>query len=107
MVLLQEIRLKELIRFKLLTCYTLEEQAGTLVLKTNSPVFPKTQFKEVMIAIGQLVVRDRFHKIILDENLVALLDDSCLEWYHSVWKELMVYNDLEIHCFVIPDNKRW
>lgn len=103
MILLQQTQPKELIRFKLVTCYSIEGHPGTLLLQANTSVIPKTQFKEVLIAIGQHVVKNDFHKIILDENLVTSLSPYCLEWYHSVWKELMVYHGLKTHCFIVPE----
>jgi hypothetical protein len=105
MVTLQQIPVTQIVKFKLITCYTVEGQPKTLVLRANSSVIPKTQFQEALIAVGQLIVKDKFHKIILDADIVARLEFTSFEWYHSVWKELMNYHGVNTHCFVVPKSE--
>jgi hypothetical protein len=102
MVTIEQVQLKEVLRFPHAICYSVEGHPDTLVVKTTGEYIPKTQFQEIFIAVGHLVVKNKITKLIFDKRSLTVFHQPSMEWYFVVWKELMYYHGLKVHRKLLP-----
>lgn len=104
-LMLENLRLTEVAQFRHATCYFAEDHKNTLIVQATSPYIPKTQFQELFIAVGQLVVLHNIEKLVFDKRSLKVFHQPSMEWYFLVWKEAMYHHGLRVHRKLLPDNE--
>jgi hypothetical protein len=105
MVTVEHVQLKEVLSYPHAICYIVEDQPSTLVIKATSEYIPKTQFQELFIAVGHVVVKNHITKLIFDKRSLTVFHQPSMEWYFLVWKELMFYHGLKVHRKILPNDQ--
>jgi len=104
-LLLDNVALTEIARFRHATCYQVDDRPDTLIVQATSAYIPKTQFQELFISVGQLVVLHDIRKLIFDKRSLTVFHQPSMEWYFLVWKEAMYHHGLRVHRKLLPDNE--
>lgn len=105
MTTLDHIQLSEALRLSHATCYIVDAEPNTLLVRTNGEFIPKTQFQELFIAIGHLVVNKKINTLVFDMRSLSVFPTNAVEWYYLVWTELMFYHGLQRHVIIQPKNE--
>lgn len=100
--IIEKIQLTEVLRFRDAVCSIVYDNTDTLVIQTTAGFIPKTQFQEIFISAGHIVVNKGITNIILDSRSARILHQPQLEWYFLVWLELMFYHGLKSHTIILP-----
>lgn len=104
MDILEKSQLQEVSKFRHAVCYTVEGLSDVIVIKATSAHIPKTQFQEMFIAIGQLISKGGYKKLICDLSNIHFYHEPTFDWYFMVWKERMFYHGLRTHRIILPLN---
>jgi hypothetical protein len=99
---IEKIQLNEVLRFRDAICSIVYDNPDTLIIQTTAGFIPKTQFQEIFISTGHVVVNKGIKKIILDNRSGRIFHQPQLEWYFLVWLELMFYHGLHYHAMLLP-----
>ena len=104
---IEKIQLNEVLRFRDAVCSTVYDNPETLIIQTTAGFIPKTQFQEIFISAGHIVVNKGIKKIILDNRSGRIFHQPQLEWYFLVWLELMFYHGLQYHAVLLPPDEEF
>lgn len=105
MTTLDHIQLSEVLRLPHATCYSVDAEPNTLLVRTTGEHIPKTQFQELFIAIGHVIVNKKINTLVFDMRSLSIFPTNAMEWYHLVWTELMYYHGLQRHRIIQPKNE--
>jgi hypothetical protein len=104
MDILEKSHLQELSKFRHAVCYAVKGLSDVIVIKATSGHIPKTQFQEMFIAIGQLISKEGYNKLVCDLSNIQFYHEPTFDWYFMVWKERMFYYGLRTHRIILPLN---
>lgn len=72
------------------------------VVEALATYIPIEQFKEIFMAIGDLVKKEKITKLVFDKRKLTVFHQPSMEWYFVEWKEKMYDLGLKVHRKILP-----
>ena len=105
MTITTDIPLTILKRYKYADILAVDSRPNIVIVSATSEYIPRIDFERIFTELSQTIIERRIKKVIFDKSSLTVFHQPSMEWYFTVWKEMMYHHGLMTHRKILPNDK--